>query len=555
MKSCRVLALCLSIALFGTSLAAISADVDYGDADYIFASKNRGTLTTKYILARNSFKMALTYINSVLTPQTKVINIEKTTVLDYTLSPRSGRTINARTISPGSTFFYFDAYCNMDDTTTLTNVSALTNSTAGRPNACLMSINLNALNHTYYAINYTLFTTFVHDIYDCLLFNDGAWTRFLNNSDVYNTVEVPTPLKRSALVTNMDFDGSKRNFFTLDQGTLSAVAPHTNNVSIVTWLKAAYRSDATGVLMEDNGDETGFRFEHGIYYADITSPLKTQPKLLTKLGPNLGLASGWYTFNGAAGYQFNSFLVAKSTTPTQLADLDPNFQTKGCLTSSALGYCTTENEMTCSEDGLYKLKCIKDPVGGSCMMRVATDFCQFRKTSGIEAYETYGERSRCVMIKPSGGVSQPSCVNVTAATSATAITIQEGSSVTSVVTCDGVGNTKSMPVTTSAQITCPGSVAFLATYQTMASNTPKDCSGNGIFLSSGDKTLTSGGCTCFTGYSAPDCANSTFDERVVNPVFVDPYNATGIGLIRLDFSSIQTVALIWTLFTALWLSN
>lgn len=549
MRATRVLAVCAALLLLSSPAASLSIEVDTGDADYIFG-RHPGELRGKYVIARNVFMKAKEYVESVINVQSGLSESSFPSYLDYYTSPKSGRVVNAKRLSSNA-FFYFDAYTNAAETNTLTTVYRMTNTTKGRTNACLLSVNLNNVNTSHYAINYTLLTTYVHNFYDCLVMNEDMFSRILNNTDVTNGVTVPTALTRDRFVTNLDYDGGKRNFWTLDQGILP-----TPNTSIVTFLKSAYRADVSGVLMEDNGDETGYRFENAIYYADVSAPLNTQPKLLTPLIPHLAVATGFYTMIASTTkYQYNPFPAAKTSTAGKLADLDTNFQTKNCLASTALGYCTTENELSCSDDGLYILKCIKDPVDGACMFKAVQEFCTFRKTSGIEAYETYGPLSRCVMVSTSG-TSRPACVKINAPTPAgpllvTNIVIQEGTS--STVTCDGVGNTKTLPVSTSVTVTCPGSPAFLTTYDRSASDNLKDCSGNGIWLYDGSMTPSTGQCFCWLGYSGTSC--DTLTDFVSNPIFTDPYNATGLGWVRLDFGGIQAFTAIWAMFTALWLCN
>ena len=546
MKFSSVGTLCVAMLLLTPTLSALTFETDFKDSDFIFG-RNRGDLTTRYVLVRNNFFLAINYVRTLLTVTTSNM-LPADVLIDYHVSPRSGRTIQARSLqSSASTYINLDAYTNPSEDSRISWIMPLQNNSKGRTNACMLSVNLNAVNHTVYTINYTLFTTFVHDLYDCLVFNKPAFSRFINNTD--SGIAVATPLAKDKFITNSDFDGAKRDFWTLDNGVLPS-----SNTSIITYLKGAYRSDVTGVLMENDGDDAGIRFENSIYYADVSASLNTQPKLLTRMAPWLAVATGFYSFTPTipASFQFNYFPSTKTIITQKLADIDVNFQTKQCLTSSALGSCTTEGELSCSPDGLYKMKCVTDPVGGSCKIRVATDFCTLARTSDVQGHEFYGANARCIMTI-TGGVSTPSCMKVNSVATATAIVIEEKNQT---VTCDGVDNKKTLPVTTATQVVCPGETAFLTAYNFRCG---KDCNGNGICLWDGSASMggASPACLCFTGW-APNTGSdqcSVFTDYVANPNFIDPYNSTGLGWVRLDFGNIQAVAVFWSLFTAFWYFN
>lgn len=568
MRSTSVLVVGFAIVLLcSPAMAAITINYDAIDADYIFGRRT-DSLQGKYVAAKQTFVDAKEYVETALG---SVSTSSSLSTFDYTVSPRSGRTITPRSISGSETFVYFDAYYNTDDST-YTESAPISMAPSGRTNGCRISINLNGLDMTSYNYRMTLYTRFIHDFYNCLLFNEKTVARFVRNSQ--RTISVsgqtfPNVYFRDEMVSSKSFDGTNRNFWTLDQGTYNAAAVAPTPVigqSIVTWLKVYSGVDMTGVLMENSGSETSYRFENAIYYADIATALKSGSKLLTQLAPQFAWASGFYGTPGTNVYQFNTFVAAKSTTTSTVAAVDSTFQTKQSLTSTAQGYCTSENEMTCSQDGLYKLKCVKDEIDGAYMYRTITDHCYIARTvaQGADSNETWGPQSRCFMASVSSGTAKPMCFQVkdsgSVLTGITDIKIADGTSTSSA--CTAEGSTFSLPVKTTVTVTCPGT-GFVAMFNaagrtevpavaTALIALPKDCSGNGIYLWSGSITP-SGSCRCFYGYSGADCG--TKDELKLSPIFTDPYNPYGLGFKRMNFGSLAPVAYIWTAFTLFWLAN
>lgn len=542
MKKTMVGALCLILLLVASPVyTSLPWEFDFKDSDYIFGM-NRGDITTKYILVRNAMAKADAYVSSVLNLKANLAQNGTDQYTDYYVSSRSGRSITARKLSTAqSILVYVDAYYNADDTTRISYPSAIQNAVNGRTTGCQLSLNLAAVNHTHYSVNLTLFNEFTHILYHCLFMTKSAFSKVIDINDY--AVKNPTFLSRDKIISNTDFDGTTREFWTLDNGATTA------NSSIITWLKATYRADVTGLLLEKHGDDAGNHPENAIYYADIAATIKTPYKYFTKLGPSLAVATGFYTMSTNSLYQFNPMPALKSATAGKLGELDPAFQTKQCLTENAQGYCTNEGEITCSQDGLYKLICKKDPVGGDCLFRSPYDICILPRTTGLETYEFYGANSRCIMVTASSA-KIPACMKVNSAASGTNIIIADGTS-TSTITCDGEGNSKQLPVTTGVTVTCPGGFAWLITYQ---SKCPLDCSGNGICLTDGAAIFNDPSCFCFTqGYSGANCA--TFTDYLAKPTISDPYNASGMGWVRTDFGSIQALTVSWTLFAAFWLFN
>ena len=456
--------------LSSACLSAITIQTDVQDSDYAYGN-GKGTMTDKYRVVRSNFFQATDYVSSVFDIPTGVpAPTGGDSFMNYYVSPQSARSIAARQLT-GDLFVHLDVFQDSNDTKTLSFGVPLQNRTNGRVTACRLAVNLNGLDLSSYTSNYTLFTGLIGSLYDCMFMNSDAYNRFIDSKDA----ALPTSLSlaRSKIFSTLEFDGTKRDFLTLDQG----IVP-TPNTSIGTYLRTTYLSTVPGVLMENDGKDKGVRFENSIYYADVSASSLTQPNLLTRLAPSLAVASGFYAINTLARFQFNPFPATKTIRKDFSFDPDFNFQSKQCLSDTAIGYCATEGELSCSNDGMYKLKCVKDPVGGNCLIKVASDHCYLNKLADKSAWEMYGANSRCFMVSIASK-AQPSCMSVIQATSATNIIFIEGLVTNQAIRCDGEGVTKQLPVSTTVTVTCPGQAAFVTGFSS-ATKCPNDCNGNGI---------------------------------------------------------------------------
>ena len=181
MKNTTVVVLCLILLLVVSPVyTALPWEIETKDADYIFGM-NRGNLTTKYTLVRNSIAKASSYVSSILSLKVGLIQNATDQYTDYYVSSRSGRSITAKKLSSNQAIFiYLDAFYNASDNSRIGWPSPLQNAVNGRTTGCQLSLNLNAVNHTHYAINLTLFNEFVHLFYHCLTLTKGAFSRVIN---------------------------------------------------------------------------------------------------------------------------------------------------------------------------------------------------------------------------------------------------------------------------------------------------------------------------------------------------------------------------------------
>ena len=495
-------------------LMSMSIEVDFADASKYMATDAWGRKRSdediaKYVLMRKVIQSVANYFNGLLSRNDGSSSV---TVNSFT-APFSGRFVSGKTSSD----FYIYANFYSDSANQIMTYGKIhqTNKATGRPEVGSINVNLPLVTNSVRNY-YQYFAIVAFDFFKILVFDKTLFDKYVSSSNSN------TKLARDTIITSQTVESTAFDHFIANQGS-----------SFLAEAKNVYGSQLNGVMLENSSDDYyGMNsWEKSLYPNDMLNPTEEIPCLLTKMSLNIAVASGWYTLQGTSNYQYN--YVGRV-----IAGGASTFGSSKCLADGMYGRCNTDNQVSCSPDGKYKVICKKDQFSGDCFYQGGTDYCFIDDLqSERKSFEFYGANSRCVMMKDgASGTLFPACVKVTTA-AASDLTVQSADASLSWKCTSNTGSAGPTVGTSNIQLDC-AATPFQKIIDTNSAKCPSDCNGKGICLNDGSETG-AGSCSCFYGWSGNDCATAVPSQA--DPV---PENQFVNGLTRLDNGNIFGIGLL-----------
>jgi hypothetical protein len=313
--------------------------------------------------------------------------------------------------------------------------------------------------------------------------------------------------------------GARRNYFNLSSTFRAAYMAAYSNAT--DGYKGAILEDQGPTMIMDNG------WEQALYPTDLLSSMPVQPIALSYFSFTTGAAAQWYSVVSGSYYRMSLHGLGTNSV---------DFGKDKCLPSSSLGSCTNVGDLMCGPDTETKTKCAKGDFSNDCMFQNATDVCYLNMTTGTaDSIEKFGSKSRCVMGTVSG-TSKPLCLTVDSYTFGTT-TVTFKDSTGALYACTGSDVTVG-----SVTIKCPTDTTLTTRLGLACSN---DCNGNGMCLYSDASTLSApsgASCFCFWGFSGATCSVRNIREE--NFMVRNPYNVSGIGIMKMNSLIVSAGALL-----------
>lgn len=458
--------------LQSNSPLAMRIYVDYEDSDNQWI---KSSLKDKYIFCKKIMERTKIYYSSVLLVNNRKENYTWSDVVVTDTKIVKGRTV------PYDLWTYFTVY-NKDDGSFAGAYPVEFDSTNGRPIVGTFELNLNPIVevNSLGAIQYM--GTFVHEFYHILVFNSELFPKFVDSNNKI--------IGQSNLLGTVTIGSKKSQTY--------------KGPNVVNWARTYLgASSLTQLLIENDGGDgsAGSHWEHRYWPSDFMSAVDTRPNVLSALSMNMALDSGWFTVNDSFVEELEH---GKNAGDIQASD---------CPTASMRGFCSTNHELSCAPDWMYKARCYTDETfTENCYFKWADVFCTVKDGdygSLVDAtVDNLGDTSRCVMASLSGGTAKPFCAK-TSCSGTTSVTYTFGNGKTCTCTSANAGAAATC-TDTSVSVTCLSSseITDLCTRLQDTNRCPSDCNGKGICLgTSGSKR-----CFCIYGWMGNDCNTANLNE-------------------------------------------